>query len=227
MALEAIPFDKMTVFGDRVRSAREALGLSQSDLARRIGTSPQAIQAIEAGKAKTSKHLHKIAAALQKPAFWLAGDAAYTLTSGLPAGGAPVRGIVAAGLWQAEVTAIDDDTQVPASPDSRYSRYPQIAFRVVGNSMNNRVRDGEYVICVDYAETPMPLRAGDAVVAERRRGGEIERTVKRVQIGPKGPELWPDSSDPDHQAPLVLSAPETDTIVAVVGLVIGYYRPAT
>lgn len=222
----AIPVSVMTVIGDRVRSAREALGLSQSELARRIGITPQAIQAIESGNVKTSRHIHRIAVVLQKPAHWLAGDTSYVLTSGLASGEAPVRGIVAAGLWQVESSFADDQASIPASPDPRFARMPQVAYRVVGNSMDNLVRDGEFVICLDYAHSPVALRAGDVVVAERKRAGEIERTVKRVQVGPRGPELWPDSTSPAHTKPLVLSAPEADTTVEVVGLVIGYFRPA-
>lgn len=222
----AIPLGAMTVMGDRVRAGREALGLSQSELARRIGVTPQAIQAIEAGSVKTSRHLHKIANVLQKPAHWLAGEAPYALTSGLASGEAPVRGIVAAGLWQAESSFADDQASIPSSPDPRYARMSQVAFRVLGNSMDNIVRDGEYVICLDYGQHPVALRSGDVVVAERKRGGEVERTVKRVQITANGPELWPDSSSPAHTKPLVLNSPEDDTSVEVVGLVIGYFRPA-
>ena len=92
--------------------------------------------------------------------------------------------------------------------------------------MNRRVGDGEYVICLDYEESPMALREGDIVVAERRRAGEIERTVKRVRITRGSVELWPDSDDPSHQKPLKLTSREEDTEVRVAGLVIGYYRPA-
>lgn len=222
----AIPFAAMSVMGDRVRAAREALGLSQSELARRVGVTPQAVQAIEAGTVKTSRHIHRIAHVLQKPPHWLAGEAPYALTSGLVSGEAPVRGIVAAGLWQVESSFPDDQASIPASPDPRYARMSQVAFRVVGNSMDNIVRDGEYVICLDYAQHPVALRSGDVVVAERKRGGEVERTVKRVQMGASGPELWPDSTSPAHTKPLILNATEMDTTVEVVGLVIGYFRPA-
>lgn len=222
----AIPNLTMSVFGDRIKAARIAAKLSQSGLARAVGIKPQAVQAIEAGRVQSSKHLHRFAAILGRPAAWLSGNVDSALTEPSPSRLATFRGLVAAGWWRADIEYLGDETQVPASPDLRYARLPQIAFRVVGSSMNRLVGDGEYVICVDYAETPMPLRHGDIVVAERRRGGNIERTVKEVRLGRKGTELWPKSTDPEHQTVLILEAPEEDTEVAVIGIVIGYYRPA-
>lgn len=215
------------MFGDRLKKAREALQLSQTDIAKKAGTTPQAIQAIEAGRVRSSRSLDAIAAAVKRNPQWLMGDETAPLNQALPINQALVKGLVAAGLWQEDNRQAGDETAVPASPDPRYSRLPQIAFRVSGSSMNRKVSDGEYVICVDYAETPMPLREGDVVVAERRRfGSETERTVKRVRMNRGKPELWPDSDDPEHQKPLRLDTKEADVEVRVAGLVVGYYRPA-
>lgn len=216
----------MSLFGDRLRTAREAAGLSQSELARLVGVTPQAIQAIEAGKVRTTRQLNDIAAAVKRSPEWLSGNESTRLAKPLVVNHATVKGIVAAGLWQEDEAQIGDETPVPSVPDPRYARLPQIAFRVIGTSMNRRVGDGEYVICLDYEESPMALREGDIVVAERRRAGEIERTVKRVRITRGSVELWPDSDDPSHQKPLKLTSREEDTEVRVAGLVIGYYRPA-
>lgn len=56
----------------RLKSAREDRGLSQSKLARLVGITPQAIQALEAGTSAGSKHLPAIAGALGVEAIWLA-----------------------------------------------------------------------------------------------------------------------------------------------------------
>jgi len=51
--------------GDRIRAAREAAGLSQRDLAARMGTSQAAIARLEAGGVgATLTTLHRVAAAL-------------------------------------------------------------------------------------------------------------------------------------------------------------------
>jgi transcriptional regulator with XRE-family HTH domain len=210
----------------RLVEAREAKGLSQSELARMIGVKPQAVQAMEAGRVKRTKFLQEISTALSRPAGWFVGDDNHHLQEALILKYAQFRGIAAAGLWQEDSRQATDDVRIPAAPDKKFAGAPQIAFRVLGNSMNKVVRDGEYVICVDYKEHPVALRDGDLVVAERHRAGEIERTVKRVRGGPnRSVELWPESDDPKHQKPVTLKAREADSEVQVVGLVIGYYRP--
>ncbi|MDP2618586.1 MAG: helix-turn-helix domain-containing protein [Hyphomicrobiales bacterium] len=208
-----------------MKEARLAKGLNQSELARKIGATPQIISAIEGGDVANTKYLGKLAKALDRQIEWLQGDADSSLIGGFNLNQVPVRGLVAAGLWQEDGQLVGDETPVPSSPDPRFARLPQVAFRVIGNSMNKLVADGEYVICVDYAETPMPLREGDVVVAERRRAGETERTIKTVRSTRGRIELWPQSTDPAHQKPIAMGAREDDTEVAVVGLVIGFFRP--
>lgn len=56
---------------DRTREAREALGLSQIDLAKRAKVSPGTIGNLEAGTRKNPRELLAIAAALQVNAEWL------------------------------------------------------------------------------------------------------------------------------------------------------------
>jgi transcriptional regulator with XRE-family HTH domain len=56
---------------DRLKYLREIKQLSQIDLARLAGTTQQAIQQAEAGKARNPRYLHKIAMALDIPYEWL------------------------------------------------------------------------------------------------------------------------------------------------------------
>jgi DNA-binding XRE family transcriptional regulator len=58
-------------FAGRVAYMREASGLSQSELARSIGVTPQTIQAIEAGKVQRSRYTAAIARKLNVSALWL------------------------------------------------------------------------------------------------------------------------------------------------------------
>lgn len=55
----------------RLKYIREKEGLSQEDLARICGTTQQAIQQAEAGKARNPRYLHKLALALGIPFEWL------------------------------------------------------------------------------------------------------------------------------------------------------------
>lgn len=56
---------------DRLRYVRKIKGLSQIDLAQIVGTTQQAIQQAESGKAQNPRYLHKLALALDVPYEWL------------------------------------------------------------------------------------------------------------------------------------------------------------
>lgn len=65
----------MDSLATRVRKARERKSLSQSELARQIGVTPQAIQAIEAGHVDRPRHIVRLAQALDtSPQFLEDGD---------------------------------------------------------------------------------------------------------------------------------------------------------
>lgn len=57
----------MAVDPETIRQLREALGLSQSELARRIGVTPQAIQQLEDGKVRDPRYILALADALGVP----------------------------------------------------------------------------------------------------------------------------------------------------------------
>jgi phage repressor protein C with HTH and peptisase S24 domain len=54
----------MKTVGDRIAAAREAKGLNQTQLAKAVGISSQAIQQLESGETRGTKHLVAIAAVL-------------------------------------------------------------------------------------------------------------------------------------------------------------------
>lgn len=56
----------MKISGEKVRLAREALGMNQTELAERVGMKQQSIVSIEAGDVKRPRKLREIARALQK-----------------------------------------------------------------------------------------------------------------------------------------------------------------
>lgn len=72
----------MKTFGDRLKKARQAAGLSQSELARRVGVRPQTIQFIEAGGVKKPRYTVEIALQLKVNPEWLANGRGSMRNSG-------------------------------------------------------------------------------------------------------------------------------------------------
>lgn len=62
--------------GERLRESREYLGLSQQEVAERLGISRPAVTNMEAGKRKVSTlELRQLAALYRRPYEWLIGEA--------------------------------------------------------------------------------------------------------------------------------------------------------
>lgn len=139
----------------------------------------------------------------------------------------PVRHKVAAGVWLSVDEYSQDFPEPPqaVAPDARYAEWPQWLELVEGESMNVIIPAGRYVHVVDAIEMGYAPSHGDIVIVERRRmGGHLrERTIKEVKINGRGVELWPRSTDPKYQSPVVLSDSDETTEVCIVGKVIGVY----
>lgn len=138
-----------------------------------------------------------------------------------------VIGIVEAGSWRNTGEFVDeqlDEIAAPALPN--YPPYQQFSLKVVGPSMNRIVEDGEYVVCLDLRQDGAESRDGDIVVVERTRAGLVETTLKVLRMNAAGQtELWPDSSHPNHQEPIVLESSEEDTQVMIIGRVLASFKP--
>src|SRR5258708_7502715 len=66
---------KKNILGKRIKQARSDMGLTQSDLAYRIGISAQSISAFESGRIPPSQsHLQKIAQFTRKPLYFFTGQ---------------------------------------------------------------------------------------------------------------------------------------------------------
>ena len=61
----------MSTFAERLADSRQAKGISQSELARRIGVKPQSVQALESGEARATKFIVEIANELGVRPAWL------------------------------------------------------------------------------------------------------------------------------------------------------------
>jgi len=140
----------------------------------------------------------------------------------LPTAHIQVHGESAGGVWrEGDDRPIDDQAVlVPANPS--YPSYAQYARRVIGTSVSNRIGDGEYAIMMRYDAAPSNLlQPGRLVDVQRVRAGLREHTIK-VYAG-EG-RLVTDSRDLDEQEELTLRHDDEDTIVEIVGIVIGSYR---
>lgn len=140
----------------------------------------------------------------------------------------PLIGNVQGGCWVSRDIAEEIKKKGQVVPgDQDYRDVPQFALKVIGDSVDNFIKDGDYAICVDI-NAGIDLEDGDYVVVETRRhgGSEIETTIKRLRLTSNGPELWPDSTNPKYDAPVFLDKSGDD--VQVKGLVLrqmGKTRP--
>lgn len=119
----------------------------------------------------------------------------------------------------------DDPKVVPVVPDKMFPRLQLFAYLVKGDSIDKICPAGGYAICVDFAATGLPIRAGMWVVAERMRGDLVERTVKKVVQGANGKfELHPFSTNPAHK-PIRFPSAERSEEVKVHALVRRFEGP--
>ncbi len=205
---------------NRLREIRKSRGLTLEQVGEMVGTSATQISRLERSKRK----LHE---------DWLKkfGDAfglhmtEFLSQSGPSSEGMTVLGSVGAGMWHEIGMSVQKETStVPLGNDLRYPALSQYALKVVGDSMDKVFPDGQYIVCVPWAELGRELRNKDLVVIERRKHGLSEATVKRVQMSKGTCKLMPESTSPRWQEPLVLNGSEDEEVI-ITALVIGRYEP--
>jgi len=218
---------------ERLKWARERKGITKGEAATALGIKYPTYAGHENGTSGISaKKAQKYAAFFGVQINWLLtgqGDAT-TFNAGrdhLGTQSVQVRGSTEAGNWKeasADSPVGGEEISIPMIPG--FPSENQYALLVSGNSMNRVVSDGDYIIYLDYRETGISVEDGDLVVVERTRAGFVETTLKRLRRNASGSvELWPESDDPHHQHPVQMAAPEDETSVSIIGLVIGSYRP--
>lgn len=141
----------------------------------------------------------------------------------IPTNGVPIIGKVAASSW-IDVSEMDFNEEhiefIPA-----YLGYPpQMQFGLViqGECLNKLAPSGSILTCLSLVKSGVSFQDGDLVVVERRKyqGQMVERTAKRVRKTATGYELWPESTDPAHQAPIILDGSSSEEEIEVVGKVL-------
>lgn len=168
----------------RVKSKREALGLTQTELALMAKTSQQAIEQLENGKTKRPRYLPELADALKVPIDWLLNggeDPNITyVEENKPRGKYPLISFVKAGSWAeaCEPYNIKDieewyDSDMKILGDGFW-------LRVEGESMTSpaglSIPEGHLVL-VDTGREP---KSGDLVIAKLIDRNEV--TFKKLII---------------------------------------------
>lgn len=187
-------------FADRVKQRRKELGLSQAELAERVGVAQQSIHKIEDGRTLKPRNILQLANALQCSALWLQGlesqdnnvrtpnqnqtvatNAVMINTSEIRS--LPILSQVQAGNWANVILETDQEfeqqiTSAKVSPEA-------FAMRVTGNSMTNpfgspSIPAGSIVV-VEPCSCP---DNGKIVVATLNDAPEA--TIKKLEIdGPQ------------------------------------------
>lgn len=223
---------------DRIKQARSARFKTAIEAASYLGV-PQATYAHhERGTRKVKPdEMERYAKAFRVSPSWLMfGEGDSGIAAGTePAPLAPVPtittlmivGDVAAGVWRSAVSDAMDPVPYNVPVDPRFSREGQFLLRVVGSSINRQAQHGALVRCLDVYHAPREPRHDDWVIVRRMRGGDAEKTVKRLRVLPNGErQLWPDSTDPAFQEPIIIDARDGDE-VQICAFVLDFINPAT
>lgn len=217
----------------RIKEAAKSHGLTLDKLAEKLGLSQSYFSRLVGGQRDLKfKHLEGVAKELDQSIGSLIVEDRVT-PSATPSGGrggltlVNVVGYVQAGNWREADTldAMLEELFIP--PDPRWTK-PPVAFRVLGDSYDQHVREGGYVIALRYSESPVELKKGMTVVAERSRydGQMIERTLKMVFPLKNGTyELRPCSSNKAHKA-IRFPSSENETHTTVYAVVTTFVQPA-
>lgn len=138
-----------------------------------------------------------------------------------------VIGRVAANTWL-DVDEMDFGYEDMYSVPS-LGNYPgewQFGLVVDGNCLNKIANNGDVLVCLNLITAPEEVNENDLVIVERKRfGGQmVERTAKRMRRTTHGYELWPESTDPQHQEPILLHRRDGDEEVSIIGKVLWIMR---
>lgn len=138
----------------------------------------------------------------------------------------PIVGEVEAGVYKNNIELEEAQWDYVTLPtDSRYPGHPRKCMRVCGPSMNMEFPEGSLVVCINMIALDEPPVNGVVYVVRRTlAGGDVEATLKELRIEPDGTMyLWPRSTDPRHQAPILFDGDEEGDEISLTAKVIGSY----
>lgn len=202
----------------RIREARERLGWTQSDLAKKMGTTQQTIQRYEAGAVDVnSSKLVRLAEILGTTVAYLIGiptNAVRACPGGVPR---PVIGRISAGPFGTVYEESGEELDVP--DDVWECHRGGFWMRVSGNSMNRLFAEGSMV----YVDPACEVRNGDVGVA--CVNGD-EGTVKRIFFEPNNVvRLHPESYDPEYRDRVIDEDDPESPSFHIEGKVVSYRAP--
>lgn len=215
----------MTEQSDRLRKAREQANFTSPKAASDFfGWNEHTYKSHENGNRGFKLHAaRKYAQAFGIDPGWLmtgSGDSEKQEFKGIIS--IPVQGDAAGGRWIENEDAADTELlTLPIPPDPRYPPSMQYARRVVGNSVSNQIKSGEFAIVVRLDSYPGGIKDGALVDVERVRAGLREHSIKVYH----GNQLMTDSAEMDEQQAIEITNGESDTEVRIVGIVVGAFRP--
>ena len=197
--------------GERIRMRREELGLTQLELAQRLGyTSNTTVAKLESGanNLRQSK-IKALADALETtPDFIMGWSESQKPEAEHKAVRVPVLGYVAAGIPISAITDILDFEEV--TPEMVAGR-ELFALKIKGDSMAPRICSGDVVICSSQPDA----ESGEICIIQVNGN---EATCKRIRKHKDGIELIP--INPSYEPMYYTSVQIRDLPVVILGKVI-------
>lgn len=198
--------------GKMIAEARLAKGWTQSDLAKKVGTSQQQIARYESeSQDMKSSMLLKMSSALGVTVTYLLGMEKGSKVSSSSFSPVPLYGRVAAGV-PIEMIKVEEMKEAP----SRFSDDDPNAFfvRVIGNSMDMDIHSGELALISPKYNEPN----GRDIFLVAVNGDDA--TIKRIELLDNGLRLCPNSTDPTFR-PRLFDFGNSDTErVSIIGKVV-------
>lgn len=177
------------------------------------GIKPSIAQKYAAAFGSTPGYILGISSSRELPNF--AGEVAHV----------PVIGRVNAGAFRFEEADQFEGVLVPVAPRNDLPVSQQYSLLVDGPSVNKRIPDQGYAICLPYELFPGGAKHGQLAHVVRERSGLVEHTIKEFRFTRDGVMLMPASTDPRYTDPVKLASGDDGDIVRIQGIVIGAYIP--
>lgn len=137
----------------------------------------------------------------------------------------PVIARVSAGTFRYDEPLDYEGEAVPAVLRAELGNASQYSVIIDGPSVNKRIPDGAFAICVPLNEYPGGAQHGQLVHVVRERAGLFENTIKELRYGAGGATLMPVSTDPRYQEPVTLASGDDGELVRIQGIVVGAFIP--
>lgn len=164
-----------------LRQALQNSGLSQSELARRMGVGPDIINKIVLGRRKMSfAEVRAISSILQIP------PPGFSLSSvSVQIAGVPVMGRVEPNLWRnSAVSGTPTGRFVPGVIDPRFPIDDQAALELAERTQDGEFRAGDFLIYVDFRKYRVAALPTDTLITRLTKGDmETYGLVRAISDG--------------------------------------------